>query len=224
MDAFYGGIGDDKILTERDHQVLRFLAESRFCTPDQLIKAGIFKCSRKRCLNRLIDLKKDGFLKSGRLSQGQAYYFLTPAGGEAIELPDPWYSRRYRNARENKVVRELIYTDFAITMEVKYLDRKDIFDCLNGAGYEALNKIFKAQDRDRYFKINEVLHALILDYYYSLKSLAARVSAYTKLPHELRDKVVINILTFSLSRKAQLARLITKYPINVKIYKADLKY
>lgn len=214
--------GGGKILTERDHQVLRFLAESRFCTPDQLIKAGIFKCSRKRCLNRLIDLKKDGFLKSGRLSQGQAYYFLTPAGGEVAGLLDPWYSRRYKDARENKVVRELIYTDFAITMGVKYLERKVVFELLNRAGYETLNKIFKAQDH--YFKINEVLHVLVLDYYYSLKSLAARVSAYTKLPHDLRDKVVINILTFSLSRKAQLARLITKYPINVKIYKADLKY
>lgn len=180
-------------LTERDIKTLEFLGKWRFCTVEQLQKAGIFCSSPKKCKNRLLILRNNGLIKSSRLESGKMYYGLTPRGGEVIDLPDAWHSSRYRFAR-SAVINQLILTDFALAVEAEYIPREKVLERFMKAKYSELRKIFKSNDV--FFEKDGVLHVLVTDNQLSLKYFSERVKAYSKLPADLQEGVVIVFFGF----------------------------
>lgn len=207
-------------LTERDIKTLEFLAKWRFCTVEQLQKAEIFRSSPKKCSNRLLILRNYGFVKSYRLSTGKLFYVLTPKGGEAIDLVDSWHSTRYRFAKST-VINHLVLIDFALAMGIDYLPREKALERFLGASYSALLKVSRLSDT--YYEKDGILHVLVVDNQLSMKYFAERVKAYSKLPAELRDSLVIVFLVFSEAKRSQVMKLASSR-VRIKVLKANWKY
>jgi len=175
-------------LTERDIKTLEFLAKWRFCTVEQLQKAKIFCSSYKKCSSRLLILRSNGLIKSYPLNSGKLFYILTPKGGEAIDLPDYWHSRRYRFA-QSMVINQLILVDFALAMGIDYLPRKTALERFLKASYGELLKVSHLSDT--YYEKDGLLHVLVVDNQLTMKYFSERVKAHSKLPADLRDGLVV---------------------------------
>jgi len=202
-------------LTERDIMAMKFLAKWKFCTVEQLMKAGIFCSSVKKCVARLAVLRKNGYIKSYRLANGKLFYCLTPKAGEAIDLPDAWY--RYRFARST-VINQLILTDFALAIGIEYLPRENVLERFMKAKYSDLRRVFRSNDV--FYEKDGVLHVLIIDNQLSLKYFSERIRAYSKLPGT-RENIVI--LVFSDTKKSQVVKL-AGGNVKIKVLKANWKY
>lgn len=211
-----------EISTARDKEVLKFLARWRFCTVGQLQKAGIFKTSRKKCYNRLLVLRRAGLIKAGQLPRGELYYYLTPLGGEVAGLAIPWYSRWYKNARTETVVRHLVQCDFALAAGIDYLTREEVLGQLMDADYGTLAEIFRS--KDLFFQKDGRLHTLIIDYHLTIKYLQERLRAYSRLPPAWREKITVVVLVFNEVKREQVKRAAGDARVQVKILKADWKY
>ncbi len=189
---------------------------------DQLIKAGIFTTSRKRAYNRLLVLRRANLIKACRLNCGQMYYYLSPRGGETLGLPDLWYSKLYRNAGADTVLRSLIACDFALAADISYLPRQEVLSQLMTASYDVLAKCLRSNDL--LYKKGDLLHVLIIDYQYSLKYLAERIRLYSRLPVEIQGRLMINILVFSKTRQEQVLRITRESGVRVRVLRANWKY
>jgi len=210
------------VITERDKRTLEFLAKWRFCTVEQLRKAGIFDSSIKKCYQRLLVLRKNGLIKAARLSSGKLFYVLAPRGGEAIDLADSWHSARYRFATST-VVSQLILTDFALAMGgIEYLPREKALERLLKASYGELLKVFRLSDV--YYERDGVLCVLVVDNRLSMKYFAERVKAYSKLPADMRENVIIVFLVFSEAKRNQVLKLSLGSRVRIKVLKAKWKY
>lgn len=214
--------GDNLVITDRDRQVLAFLSKWRFCTQDQLQKAGVFTGAYNTCYKRLLALRRGKLIHSGRLSCGKMYYYLTPRGGEAVGLVIPWYAKLYRNAGMDVVLKHLVACDFALAVGIEYLPRREVLGRWMEADYDVLAKCFRCSDL--FFEKESVLNALVIDYQYSLKYLTERVKLYSRLPPGIREQLVINFLTFSETRQKQLIKVAADAAIRVKVLKANWKY
>jgi len=186
------------VITERDRQILNFIAKWRFGTIAQLRKAGIFSASDKRCYKRLLLLRNSGLIQLSQLAGGQAYYHLLPNGGEIIELNYPWYSRIYRGAGDSTVVQHLVFCDYAQAVSIDYLSIEESLIRISELNYDVLKKIIKSNDR--FYEQNGLLHALVVDFGLSMKYLAERAGAYTRLPAILRESLEVVFLTFNDAR------------------------
>ncbi|OQA09373.1 MAG: hypothetical protein BWY65_01119 [Firmicutes bacterium ADurb.Bin373] len=207
-------------MTERDIKTLEFLSKWRFCTVEQLLRAGIFCASAKKCGARLAILRGNGFIKSYRLDTGKLFYILTPRGGEVIELTDSWHSSRYRFA-QSTVINQLVLTDFALAMGIEYLAREKALERFMAARYGELIKVSRLSDT--YYEKDSLLHVLVVDNQLSMKYFAQRVSAYSNLPAGMRDSLVVVFLVFSESKKSQVLKLAVG-GIRIKVLKAKWKY
>ncbi|MDF9409504.1 MAG: hypothetical protein A4E52_00063 [Pelotomaculum sp. PtaB.Bin013] len=208
-------------LTERDIKTLEFLAKWRFCTVEQLQKAGIFRSSSKKCGSRLSILRANGFIKSSRLNSGKLFYILTPKGGEAIDLIASWHSARYRFAIST-VVNQLVLTDFALYMKIEYLPREKALERFLEASYGELLKVSRLSDT--YYMKDGLLHVLVVDNQLSMKYFAERVKAYSNLPAEMRESIKIVFLVFSEAKKIQVKKLSSGSRVKVNVLKASWKY
>lgn len=208
-------------LTERDIMTLKFLAKWRFCTVEQLQKAGIFCSSPKKCGSRLAILRGNGYVKSYRLSTGKLFYVLTPRGGEIIDLADSWYSTRYRFAHST-VINQLILVDFALAMQIEYLSREKALERFLKANYGELLKVSRLSDI--YYEKNGLLHVLVVDNQLSMKYFAERVKAYSKLPADLRENMTVVFLVFADAKKNQVLKLSAGSRVRIKVLKAKWKY
>lgn len=209
------------IITDRDRAVLEFLAKWRFCTVEQLQKAGIFHTAYNTCYKRLHLMQKAGLIKAIRLKNGKLVYYLSPGGGEVIGLVDSWHSKRYRCAAST-VVNQLVLVDFALAMKVDYLPREKALERFVAASYDALARISRLSDV--YYEKDGMLHVLVVDRKLSMKYFQERVKAYSGLPVELRDGLVVVFLVFSEAKKNQVLRLAAGGPVRVKVYKSSWKY
>lgn len=208
-------------LTERDIKTLQFLAKWRFCTVEQLQKTGIFCSSLKKCSSRLSNLRTNGLIKSYRLNTGKLFYILSPRGGEAIDLVDSWHSARYRFAIST-VVNQLILTDFALAMGIDYLPREKALERFLKASYGDLLKVSRLSDT--YYEKDNLLHVLVVDNQLSMKYFAERVKAYSKLPPDLQDNMMIVFLVFTEAKRNQVLKLSSGGRVRIKVLKANWKY
>lgn len=187
---------------------------------EQLQKAGIFCTSSKKCSRRLSILLANGFIRSYCLNTGKLFYILAPKGGEAINLVESWHSSRYRFA-QSTVTNQLILTDFALAMGIDYLPREKVLERFLKADYGALLKVSRLSDN--YFEKDNILHVLVIDNQLSLKYFTERVKAYSKLPTDLRDSMMIVFLVFTEAKKIQVLKL-SSGRIRIKVLKAIWKY
>ncbi|OPX92604.1 MAG: hypothetical protein A4E53_00395 [Pelotomaculum sp. PtaB.Bin104] len=207
-------------LTERDIKTLEFLAKWRFCTIEQLQKAGIFKAAYKTCYHRLAVLQGAKLVKSNKLPGGLLYYQLLPRGGEMLELADSWYSSRYRCAI-SKVVNQLVLTDFALAVGVDYLPREKALKRFLDASYDNLLKVSRLSDV--YYEKDGLLHVLVVDNQLSMKYFQERAKAYSNLPAGLREGVVVVFLVFSEAKRNHMMKLAGS-GVRIKVLKATWKY
>jgi len=130
------------IITERDIEILKFIAKWRFATQEQLFKAGIFdnSCGNKTSYLRLLKLCKAKLIKSNNLSNKKLYYFLTPAGGEQIDLTKPWYAKIFKDAGQSTVLKCLIACDYSLVTGVQYLKKDGILDKLKSTKHDDIIK------------------------------------------------------------------------------------
>ncbi len=215
-------MADGVVITERDKQVLLFLAKWRFATVEQLIKAGIFQTSHKRCYNRLLQLCKGRYIAANRLARGQMYYHLLPDGAEILGLTIPWYSRLFKSASDSTVVQYLVWCDYAQACKISYLSSKQAFQELSQASYDALKRVIKGQDR--FYYQDDILHALVADFGLSTKYLSERAAAYSKLPAAIKDRLTVVFLVFNDTKRHAVARAVQHSGLKVKILKAKWKY
>lgn len=208
-------------LTERDIKTLEFVGKWRFCTVEQLQKAGIFKAAYKTCYHRLAVLQSAKLIKSNKLPGGLLYYQLLPKGGEVIELADSWYSARYRCAKST-VVNQLVLTDFALAMGINYLSRETALKRFLDASYDNLLKVSRLSDV--YYEKDGALHVLVVDNQLSMKYFQERVKSYSGLPVELRGGLVVVFLVFSEAKKIQVLKVAACSGVKVKVFKAAWKY
>lgn len=210
------------VITERDKQVLLFLAKWRFATVDQLLKAGIFQTSRKRCYNRLLQLVKGGYIQSQILAKGQGYYHLLPAGAETVGLNFPWYSRMFKGASDSTAVQYLVWCDYAQACKISYLPTRQAYQELSMASYDALKRVIKGQDR--FYYQGNILHAIVADFGLSIKYLSERASAYSKLPPAIKDRLTVVFLVFNDTKRNAVAKAVQNSGLQVKLLKANWKY
>ncbi|AEF95041.1 hypothetical protein Desca_2202 [Desulfotomaculum nigrificans CO-1-SRB] len=210
------------VITERDKQVLLFLAKWRFATIEQFIKAKIFQTSRKRCYNRLLQLCKGRYIQSHRLARGQMYYHLLPDGAEMAGLNLPWYSRMFKGASDSTVVQYLVWCDYAQACNISYLSTRQAFQELSKASYDTLKRVIKGQDR--FYYQNDILHALVADFGLSTKYLSERAAAYSKLPAAIKDRLTVVFLVFNDTKRNAVARAVRDSGLRVKLLKAKWKY
>ncbi|SFR14998.1 hypothetical protein [Desulfoscipio geothermicus] len=210
------------VVTERDRNVLAFIARWRFVTLEQLFKAGLFSSAYNTCYKRLLALRRASLIKSGRLSCGRLYYYLTPLGGEEIGLAVPWYARIFRNAGVDTVLKCLVACDFALAMGIEYLPRREVLSRWMDADYDVLKRCLRSSDL--FFEKDGWLHVLAIDYQYSLKYLAERIKLYSRLPSGIRQQLMINFLVFSESRQKQVMKAAADSGVKVKVIKANWKY
>ncbi|SFF97536.1 hypothetical protein SAMN05660649_00289 [Desulfotomaculum arcticum] len=210
------------VVTERDKQVLGFMARWRFVTLDQLFKSNIFTSTYKTAYKRLLVLRRGKLINGGQLSCGRIYYFLTPHGGEKIGLALPWYAKVYRNAGMDVVLKHLVACDFAFALSIEYLSRQDILSRWMDADYDVLAKCFRSSDL--FFEKDGVLQVLVIDYRYSLKYLVERIKLYSRLPLDMREQLIINFLVFSETRQKQVLKAAADSGVRVKVLKANWKY
>jgi hypothetical protein len=209
-------------LTARDRDTIRFVGKWRFATLEQLQKTGIFLTSRKRAYHRLYELCQGEYLKSRTLDGGRLYYHLTPKGGEAAGFPDPYWSSRYRDARRDLVLKTLTACDFSLAVGVAYITQKDVLERLKSASYDTLKSCLKGQQL--YYLQGNVLHVLTIDYNLSLKYLAQKIKAYSRLTSGLRSEVTLDFLVFSETRQAQVKALSKKSSVIVTAILGNWKY
>lgn len=184
------------------------------------MKAGIYDTANKTCYKRLSVLQGAKLLRSHKLPSGGLYYILTPKGGEVIELTDSWHSARYRFA-QSTVINQLVLTDFALAMGIEYLAREKALERFMAARYGELIKVSRLSDT--YYEKDSLLHVLVVDNQLSMKYFAQRVSAYSNLPVNLRDSLVVVFLVFSEAKRSQVLRL-AGGGIRIKVLKAKWKY
>ncbi|WP_166512319.1 hypothetical protein [Desulfallas thermosapovorans] len=189
---------------------------------EQLFKAGVFCNAHNTAYKRLLVLRRGKFINCGQLSNGRMYYYLTPRGGEAVGLTVPWYSKIYRNAGVDVVLKHLVACDFALALGVEYLPRREVLDRLMAADYDVLAGCFRSSDL--FFEKDGQLNVLVVDYQYSLKYLAERVRLYSRLPPEVRGQLVVNFLVFSETRQKRVLQLAADAGVRVKVLRANWKY
>lgn len=182
------------VLTDRDKEILKFMAKWRFITVQQLLKAG-FYVNYKTCYRRLLLLRKEGLVNSGSLSNNTFYYHLTQRGGEKILLQVEWYSKTFRNAGQSTVLKCLVACDFALVNNIDFLIFKEIFERLKSANYDILKTALKHSDL--YFEKNGKLYALIVDHNLSMKYLTNRIKLYSHLSMEIEDQLIVIFLLFN---------------------------
>lgn len=167
-------------------------------------------------------LRNSGLIQLGQLAGGQAYYHLLPKGGEIIELKCPWYSSLYRGAKDSTVVQHLVFCDYAQAVGIEYLSLEESLKGMSESNYDVLKKIIKSNDR--FYEQNGLLHALVVDFGLSMKYLAERAGAYTKLPDILRESLEVVFLTFNDAKKDAVARVLNGSGLRVRLLKANWKY
>lgn len=210
------------VVTERDRQVLRFLAKWRFGTIKQLRRSGIFTTTQKRCYNRLLELCNAKLIKSGRLANGLTYYHLLPKGGEVIGLDYPWYSRVYKGASDSTVAQYLVYVDVAQILGIEYIALQEVLPRFSTASYDVFKKVVKLHER--FFEQDGRLHALVVDFGLSPKYLAERASAYARLPLTVKNNLIVAFLIFNQVKKKAVVGAISNHRLNYKIIKSKWIY
>lgn len=187
-----------------------------------MFKAGIFVSAQNTAYKRLLVLRRAKLIDAGRLSCGKMYYHLTPRGGEEAGLNVPWYSKMYRNAGVDVVLKHLVACDFALAVGVEYLHRRDVLGRWMDADYDVLAKCFRGSDL--FFERDGGLQVLVIDYQYALKYLGERVKLYSRLPPGIRGQLVINFLTFSETRQKQILKAAADAAVKIKVLRANWKY
>ncbi len=210
------------ILTERDRNTLRFIGKWRFATLEQLLKSGIFLTTQKRAYHRLYELCRGGYLNADTLDKGQLYYYLTQKGGEASGFPDMYWSRRYRDARRDMVLKTLTACDFSLAAGVEYISKQEMLESLKSTSYDILKSCLQGQQL--YYARGNMLHVLIIDYDVSLKYLAQKIKTYSRLTSGLHGEVALDILVFSETRQAQVKFLSKKSTVTVTAILGNWKY
>lgn len=205
------------VLTQRDRQVLAFLARYRFCTREHLLKARFFP-SEETCVRRLNMLKAAKYLRAGTLGRTR-YYYLAPAGGLAAGLADLDTARRYRDSPKETVVRHLVWADFALAKGINYLQPEDAVEVLRAAGANLTTIRLLTGRWMRLYQWQGELHVLLVDT--GQGNFPRRVKDLARLPPTFFH---LDILIFNPARQTQLERILAGRAKRATIIVSTWKY